>query len=124
MEGQVDLVQRNHYSMLLSFVGHPMLLLKIFKPEEILFLLLFKYSCVHPCPTTLTPPQPSPPSSPDSTLPWFCPCVLYSCSRKPFPPSSHFTLLPPFWLLSDCSLIQCLWLYFACLFVLLISFHL
>ena len=32
--------------------------------------------------------------------------------------------LQPLWLLSVCSLFQCLWLYFACLFVLLIRFHL
>ena len=31
---------------------------------------------------------------------------------------------PPFWLLSVCSLFQCLCLYFACLFVLLIRFYL
>ena len=32
--------------------------------------------------------------------------------------------LPTLWLLSACSLFQCLWFYFACLFVLLIRFHL
>ena len=31
---------------------------------------------------------------------------------------------PPLWSLCDCSLFQCLWFYFACLFVLLIRFHL
>ena len=39
-----------------------------------------------------------------------------------FSPIIPFPLL--LWLLSVCSLFQCLWLYFACLFVLLIRFHL
>ena len=37
-----------------------------------------------------------------------------------FPPLSS----SPLWLLSVCSLFQCLWLYLACLYVLLIRFHL
>ena len=35
-----------------------------------------------------SPPQPSTPQSPDSTPSWFCPCVLYSFSGKPFTLSS------------------------------------
>ena len=31
---------------------------------------------------------------------------------------------PPLWFPSVCSVFQCLWFYFACLFVLLIKFHL
>ena len=38
--------------------------------------------------------------------------------------SSITPLSPPLWLLSVCSLFQCLWLYFAGFFVLLIRFHL
>ena len=38
-------------------------------------------------------PQPSPPPSPDSTHPWCCPCVLYSCFWKPFTLST--SLSPP-----------------------------
>ena len=45
-------------------------------------------------------PQPNPPAFLASTPPWFCPCVLYSCSCKPLPPLSPLTSL---WLLSDCS---------------------
>ena len=40
-------------------------------------------------PTTPPPPQPSPSPAPASTSNWFCPCVLHSCSWKPFP------LFPP-----------------------------
>ena len=42
-------------------------------------------------------------------------------SLLPFLPHTH---PPPLWLLSLCSLIPYLWLYFVCLFVLLIKFHL
>ena len=38
------------------------------------------------------PPQPPPPPSPASSPIWFCPCVLYSCSGKPFPTPSHYPL--------------------------------
>ena len=84
-----------------------------------MFLLLFKYSCLHfpattfPCPTL----NPSPL--------WHCPWVLNTCCLMtllllsliiPFP--------PPLWLLSVYSLFQCLWLYFVCLFVLLLRLHL
>lgn len=38
MKGRVDLVHRNRYSTLLSFVDHQLLLLKTFQPEEIFYL--------------------------------------------------------------------------------------
>ena len=53
-----------------------------------LILFLLKYSFL-PFPS---PPQPSPLPSSVSTPPWFCPCVLYSCSCKPF---TLFPLLCP-----------------------------
>ena len=57
------------------------------------FLLSFKYHCLH-FPTTTPPnplpqPQPSPLPTLDLNPFWFCPCVLYRCSWKPFP------LFPP-----------------------------
>ena len=51
---------------------------------------------LHHCP----PPQPSPPPTPHPIPPWFCPCVLYRYSWKPFPFFSHYLLAPPLWLLS------------------------
>ena len=50
-----------------------------------LFILLFKYSCLLFLPTTA--PHPSHPHVPPMipTPLWFCPCVLYRCSWKPFP---------------------------------------
>ena len=57
---------------------------------------------------------------------WLFPCVLYTWSLMTLPLffSPIITLHSPLWLLSACSLFQCLWLYFACLFVLLTSFYL
>ena len=40
--------------------------------------------------------------------------------ENPSPSSLYYPLPPPFWLLSDCSEFQCLWLYFAYFFLLLI----
>ena len=54
-------------------------LLKIF-----FILLLFKYSSLPSLPLPHSMPHRSHPS-PDSTPPWFCPCVLYSYSWKPIP---------------------------------------
>ena len=47
---------------------------------------------------------------------------LYMFLNHPSPSFSCYPLPP--WLMSVCSLFQCLWLYFACLFVLLIKFYL
>ena len=55
------------------------------------FLLLFKYNCLHFLPTTPLQPQLAPLPTLDPTPVWFCPSVLYTCSRKPcplFPPLS------------------------------------
>ena len=72
------------------------------------------------------PPTPPIPASHPQTNPlWLCPCVLYTCSLVDLPLFSHIIPPPcPLWLLSVCSLFQCLWLYFACLFILLIRFYL
>ena len=79
---------------------------------------MFKYSFLPP------PPQPSPPPSPVSTpFPCYCPCVLYNGSCKPFTLFPYNPLPSPLWSLSACSQFQCLWLYFACLFVLLILIY-
>ena len=52
--------------------------------------------------------------------------LLYLFLEDPFPSSAHYHIIPP--PLSSgycqCSLFQCLLLYFACLFVLLIKLHL
>ena len=89
-----------------------------------IYLLLFKYNCPHFHHTSS--PHPIHPHLTPSNLPlWLCPCVLYTCSLTALPLFSPNIPLPPLiWLLSVCSLFQCLWLYFACLFVLLIRFHL
>ena len=82
------------------------------------FLLLFKYSCVHfPPPLSLAPPTPTShtQSFPSLALS-LCPLYLFLDNLSP-----SFPLLPPLSLLSVCSLFQCLWLYFACLFCWLVS---
>ena len=89
--------------------------------------MLFKYICLHFPLTTPPSPQPSPLPTLDPTPLWFCPCVLYRCSWKPSPcPQQAPAIIPSQLPLVTVSLflIQCLWLYFACLFVLLIRFHL
>ena len=48
--------------------------------------ILLQLSAFSPHPST--PPQPIPPSSPTSTLPWFWPCALYSSSCRPLSPLS------------------------------------
>ena len=56
---------------------------------------------------------------------WLGPWVLYTCSLMNLLLLSPINPIPlPLWLLSVCSLFQCLWLYFACLLVLLIRFYL
>ena len=54
-----------------------------------IILLLFNYSCLYFLPTP--PPHPSQTHLPPCfhPPPWFCPCVLYSSSWKPFSPC-HF----------------------------------
>ena len=83
--------------------------------------LLFMYSCLpHP---TSTSPHPLPPTLNPSPL-WLCPWVFYTCSLMNLSLLCPVILLPSsLCLLSVCSLFQCFWLYFACLFVLLIRFH-
>ena len=69
-------------------------------------------------------PHPSPPPTLEPTAFSF---VHVSFIHVPWWPFSYFPLLslslPPLWLLSVCSLFQSLWLYFACLFIMLVSFH-
>ena len=72
-----------------------------------------------------SPPHPLPPPTLHPSPLWLCPWVLYTCSLMNLSLLSPVNPLPsPLRLLSLCSLFQCLWLYFACLFVLLIRFHL
>ena len=99
-------------------------------------MCLFKqYPFFYCCLITVVPIFPITPPCPihrtshlqSSTLPapgYLCPWVLYTCSWTTLPLFSPVIPLPSPWLLSVCSLFQCLWLYFACLFVLLIKFHL
>ena len=82
-----------------------------------LFLLLFKYSCLHFPVTTF-----SCPTHPQLLLLILPPFGFVHGSfihtpRRPFP---FFPLLSSP-LVTVCSLFQCLWFYFACLFVLLCS---
>ena len=101
-----------------------------FKDEAGLPFFLFFLNIFYCCSSTVfclppdpsLPLQPSPPPSPVSTLPCYCLCVLYSCSCKPFTLSPYNPPPSPLWSLSAYSQLQCLWLYFACLFVLLIRF--
>ena len=103
------------------------ILLKTIHPHLLsLFLsLLFKhFFIVVQVQFSAFPPQPSPPPSPVSTpFPCYCPCVLYNGSCKPFTLFPYNPLPSPLWSLSACSQFQCLWLYFACLFVLLILIY-
>ena len=89
------------------------------KTHNIFFLNLF-YCCsstvfCHSLPPFSTSPV-LPTSLPISIPPCYCPCVLYSCSCKPFTLSPYNPLPSPLWSLSACSQFHCLWLYFACLF--------
>ena len=90
-----------------------------------LFLLLFKYSCLHfPATTFSCPTHPHLP--PSTLLPFgFVHGSFIHVPWQPFPFFHPLSPTPtPLWLMSVCSLFQCLWLYFAWLFVLLIRFHL
>ena len=64
--------------------------------------------------SSITLPCPTHPHLPPSM------CPLYKFLDDPSPSFPSYHPPPPLWLLSVCSLFQCLWLYFACLLVLLI----
>ena len=74
-------------------------------------------------------------TSPNTSHPHFPPLILtppfgfvhvtfIDITENLFHLSLHYPIPPPLCLLSVCSQFQCLWLYFAFLFVLLIRFHL
>ena len=90
----------------------------------IFIFLLLNYSCAHFPPITL--PNPTHPHLPHSMSPQvvFVHGSFIHVPWWPFPFFPHYSLPPPLWLLSVCSLCQCLWFYFASLFVLFIRFHL
>ena len=47
------------------------------------------------------PPTPAIPTSHPQSYPlWLCPCVLYTCCRKPLPRSAPLSPAPPLWLVS------------------------
>ena len=74
-----------------------------------------------------SPPPCPPPSLPPTLKPTPFGFVHGSFVHVPWWPFLFFpSHVPPspLWSLSICSLFQCLWLYFACLLVLLIRFHL
>ena len=98
----------------------------IYQANQTLFFLCCSSTvfCLYPSPPPSPPPQPSPPPSSVSTPTCYCPCVIQNCSCKPFTLFSHYPLPSPLWSLSACSQFQCLLLYFAYLFVLLIRFQL
>ena len=86
-------------------------------------LLFFFYCCSSTVVSIFTPPRPLPSLS--STLqPTPFGFIHVSFIHVSWGPTPIIFLLLPLWLMSDCHLFQCLWLYFACLFVLLIRFHL
>ena len=70
------------------------------------------------------PPHPFSPPTIELTLFGFLHMSFIHVPWWPPTLSPIIPISPSFWLLSDCSLFQCLWFYFACLFVLLIRFHL
>ena len=83
-------------------------------------VVLSPFPC-HPFPL----PHPSPPPTLYPSLLSLCPWVVYTCSLTTLPLLYSIILFTPtLWLTSVCSLLQCLWLYFSCLFILLIRFHL
>ena len=79
------------------------------------FKFLFKYSCLH-FPVTLSPTPPNPTSHPQS-YPFL---ALFMGPLYMFLDDPSLSFLGTV----SCSLFQCVWLYFAYLFVLLIRFHL
>ena len=75
----------------------------------------------------LSPTPAQPPALPTSLpfpppKPRYCPYVPHNCSYKPFTLFPWNSLPSPLWSLSAHSQFHCLWLYFACLLVLLIRF--
>ena len=81
-----------------------------------------QFSAIFPYPSLIPSPPHLPPFSDPHPTPRCCPCVLYKCSYKPFNLFPWKSLLSLLWSLLAFSQFQCLWLYFACLFVLLIRF--
>ena len=81
------------FSIHLSY-NPAIVLLGVHSKEIHIFLLSFKYSCLHFTPTPTLDPTPL----------WFCPRVLHTCSLKTLPLLSPIIPLPrPLWLLSVCS---------------------
>ena len=88
---------------------------------KIFIVIQLQLSAFSPHPST--PPQPNPPPpSPASTLPLDFVHVYFIV--VPENPSPHCPLPTPLWLLLDCSLLQCLSLYYVCFFLLLTMFQL
>ena len=101
----ISFFNENHLNNLIYFITLMGFLIVSFK------LLLLSFP---PFFSLFTPsPSPSPPA---------LSLLLFLLSLPPIPFPLSFP--HPLWLLSACSLFPCLWLYFACLFVLLIRFHL
>ena len=88
-----------------------------------IYLWLFKYSCLHFHPTMPCSHPSLPPTLEPTTFGFVCVSFIH-VPWWPFPDFPTLSSPPPLWLLSVCYLFQCLWLYFICLFVLLIRFHL
>ena len=85
----------------------------------VLQVQLSPFSCHHfPPPPTPTPHNQSCPSL---TLSMVTLYMFFDNLSLSYP---HYSPPPPLWLLSVYSLFQCLWLYFACFFILLSRFHL
>ena len=100
---------------------------RLIDTENIFSLSLFCCSStvVYIFPPLLTPTAAIPTSHPRS-YPSLALSMgpLYMFLDGPFFFFPHYPLPPPLWLLSVCSVFKCLWLYFACLLVLLIRLQL
>ena len=88
------------------------------------FLLLFKYSFLPFLPSSPHHPRTPqlPPLFPPHLIIVHVSFITVPANPSPFSPINP--LPSPLWSLSACSQFQCLWLYFTCLFVLLIRFQL
>ena len=89
-------------------------------------LNLFSYCRSGTIVSILTPPcssHPTHPHLPPLNLPRLAlsMCPSYMFLDGPSPVIPYYPLPAPLWLLTVGSLFKCLWLYFACLFVLLIK---